>query len=149
MTEETKKEEVKKEETKKVEVPAKFKGIVEEIEKMTVLDLSELVKILEEKFGVSAAAPVMAMAAQGGVASEGEAKEEKSSFNVELKEVGDKKLEVIKTIRDMMGKGLKEAKDFVDSAVASPQMIKEGATKEEAESIKKTIEEAGGKVELK
>lgn len=141
-------EEVKKEEKKSVEVPAKFKKIVEEIEKMTVLELSELVKILEEKFGVSAAAPVMAMPASGAVASS-ESEEEKTSFNVELKEVGDKKLEVIKIIRDMMGKGLKEAKDFVDAAVASPQMIKEGATKEEAEKIKKSIEEAGGKIELK
>ena len=148
MTEEIKKEETQEEEKKSVEVPAKFKKIVEEIEKMTVLELSELVKILEEKFGVSAAAPVMAMPASGAVASS-ESEEEKTSFNVELKEVGDKKLEVIKIIRDMMGKGLKEAKDFVDAAVASPQMIKEGATKEEAESIKKSIEEAGGKIELK
>ncbi len=134
-------------EEKKVEIPKKFKGIVEEIEKMTILDLSELVKILEDKFGVSAAAPVVAQAA--APASQEAAAEEKSSFNVELSSVGDKKLEVIKTIRDMMGKGLKEAKDFVDSAMSAPQMIKEEASKEEAEEIKKKIEEAGASVTLK
>ncbi len=145
MAEETKKEE--KKET--VEVPKKFKGIVEEIEKMTVLDLSELVKILEEKFGVSAAAPVMAMPVAGGSSTGGDAGEEKSSFNVQLSGIGDKKLEVIKVIRDMMGKGLKEAKDFVEATATAPQLIKEGAEKAEAEEIKKKIEEAGGKVELK
>ncbi len=136
------------EEKKEVEVPKKFKSIVEEIEKMSVLDLSELVKVLEEKFGVSASAPVAAAPA-GGASAEGEEAEEKSSFNVELKGIGDKKLEVIKLIRDLMGKGLKEAKDFVDAVPSGPQMIKEGASKEEAEELKKKIEEAGGTVELK
>lgn len=137
------------EENKEVEVPKKFKGVVEEIEKMSVLDLSELVKVLEKKFGVSASAPAAAAAPAGGAPAEGGEEEEKSSFNVELKEIGDKKLEIIKLIRDLMGKGLKEAKDFVDAVPSSPQMLKEGASKEEAEELKKKIEEAGGTVELK
>lgn len=130
-------------EKKKIEIPERFKKLVEEIEKMSTLDLAELVKILEEKFGVSAAAPMMV----AGVAPAGEAAaEEKTSFNVELKEVGTNKIGVIKAVREVTEKGLKEAKDLVDKA---PQMIKEGATKEEAETIKKKIEEAGGKVVLK
>ncbi|MDD2913441.1 MAG: 50S ribosomal protein L7/L12 [Candidatus Pacebacteria bacterium] len=139
-----------KAEKETVEVPKKFKGIVEEIEKMSVLDLSELVKVLEKKFGVSAAPQMMAMpsVAAGAPGASAEA-EEKSSFNVELSAPGEKKLEVIKLIRDMLGKGLKEAKDFVDASSGAPQMIKEGATKEEAQDIKKKVEEAGGKVELK
>ncbi len=137
--------EEKKEEKKDVEVPAKFKSIVEEIEKMSVLDLSELVSILEDKFGVSAAAPVaMAAAPAGGDA--GEAAEEKSSFNVELTNAGDNKIGVIKVIREVTQLGLKEAKDMTDSV---PTMVKEGASKEEAEEIKKKIEEAGGTVGLK
>jgi len=148
--EENKEEE--KEEEKEVEVPEKFKKIVEEIESMSVLDLAELVKILEKKFGVSAAAPVM-MAGQvaggAGQAQGGEAAEEKSTFNIELKEVGDKKIEVIKVVRDIMQKGLKEAKDLVDAVASGPQMIKEGVKKEEAEEIKKKFEAAGAKVELK
>ena len=138
-------EEIKKEE--KVEIPAKFQDLVAQIEKMSVLELSELVKVLEKKFGVSAAAPVMAMgvasAAAGGGAEGGE---EKTSFNVELKDAGAQKIQVIKAVREITGKGLKEAKDLVDSA---PSMIKEGATKDEANDIKKKVEEAGGKVELK
>ncbi|MDD4607029.1 MAG: 50S ribosomal protein L7/L12 [Patescibacteria group bacterium] len=145
--EETKKEEVKEEskvETKEVEVPDKFKKLVEEIEKMSVLDLSELVKILEDKFGVSAAAP---MAMMGVVAGGGaEAVEEKDSFDVELTAAGDNKIGVIKVVREITQKGLKEAKDLVDGA---PQIVKEGAKKAEAEEIKKKIEEAGGKVTLK
>jgi len=141
MAEETTKEE-------KVEVPEKFKDIVAEIEKMSVLDLSELVKILEKKFGVSAAAPV-AIAAAGAAPAAGPATEEKSSFNVELKEVGAKKIEVIKVVRDTMGKGLKEAKDLVDAVANGPQMIKENAKKEEAEDLKKKFEAAGAKIELK
>jgi large subunit ribosomal protein L7/L12 len=135
-----------------VEVPEKFKKLVEEIEKMSVLDLAELVKILEKKFGVSAAAPVAVAAAPAGEQAGGEggeAGEEKSTFNIELKEVGDKKIEVIKVVRDITGKGLKEAKDLVDAASSSPQMIKEGVKKEEAEEIKKKFEEVGAKVELK
>ena len=127
-----------------VEVPAKFKSLVEEIEKMSVLDLSELVKILEEKFGVSAAAPAMMMGAMPAAAAE--AQEEKSSFDIELTDGGANKIAVIKVVREITEMGLKEAKDLVDGA---PKVIKEGVKKEEAEEIKKKIEEAGGKVTLK
>lgn len=157
MTEETKKEAVKetkeepKEEKKKepVKVPEKFKKLIEEIEKMSVLDLAELVKVLEKKFGVSAAAPVAAVAAPAGAAPGADTAEEKSVFNVVLTVVGDKKIEVIKVVRDIAGKGLKEAKDLVDAAASSPQMVKENAKKEEAEDMKKKFEAAGAKVELK
>ncbi len=132
----------------KKEDSKKFDKIVQEIEKMSVLDLSELVKILEEKFGVSAQAPVAAVSAQPVAGGEEEA-EAKSSFNVELQAIGDKKIEVIKVVRDLMEKGLKEAKDLVDAAVSAPQMIKEEVGKEEAEEMKKKFEEAGAKVELK
>src|SRR3989338_8316203 len=114
---------------------------------VSVLDLAELVKILEKKFGVSAAAPVAAAPTTG--ASAGAAVEEKTSFNVQLTTVGDKKIEVIKVVRDATQKGLKEAKDLVDAAVAAPQMVKENASKEEAEDLKKKFEAAGAKVELK
>lgn len=134
------------EEKKQVEVPAKFKNLVEEVEKMSVLDLSELVKVLEEKFGVSAAAPVAVAAAPAAGAAPAE---EKSSFNVVLASAGEKKIEVIKVVRDAIGKGLKEAKDLVDAAATGPQMIKENAKKEEAEDLKKKFEAAGAKVELK
>jgi len=139
----------KGEKEEKVRVPEKFKKLVEEIEKLSVLDLAELVKILEKKFGVSAAAPVaVAVApAAGGVAAP--AAEEKSSFNVELKEIGAQKIEVIKIVRDVTGKGLKEAKDLVDAAATAPQMVKENAKKEEAEDLKKKLEAVGAKVELK
>jgi large subunit ribosomal protein L7/L12 len=141
-------EEEKKEETsEEVKVPKKFEKIVKEIEEMSVLDLSELVKILEEKFGVSAAAPMAVAAAP--LAGEAEAGEEKSEFNVILKGIGEKKIEVIKVVRDITGKGLKEAKDMVDAAASEPQTIKEGAKKEEAEELKKKFEEAGASVELK
>ncbi|MEK7061785.1 MAG: 50S ribosomal protein L7/L12 [Patescibacteria group bacterium] len=133
------------EELEKVEVPAKFKSLVGEIEKMSVLDLSELVKILEKKFGVSASAP----AAAAVLAVAGAPVEEKSAFNVELKEVGAQKIEVIKVVRDLTAKGLKESKDLVDAVAASPQLIKEGVKKEEAEEIKKKFETAGAKVEIK
>ncbi len=134
-----------------VEVPKKFEKIVGEIEKMSVLDLSELVKVLEKKFNVSASAPVMAAVAgaPSGGGDESEEKEEKSSFNIELKSVGDKKIEVIKVVRDLTGKGLKEAKELVDSAVSSPQVVSEEVKKEEAEEIKKKFEEAGAQIELK
>ena len=148
MAEETKaasEGETKEEELK---VPEKFKKLVEDIEKMSVLDLAELVKILEKKFGVSAAAPVAAAPAVAGAAGAPEA-EEKSSYNVVLSAVGDKKIEVIKVVRDVTQKGLKEAKDLVDAAAAAPQVIKEGAKKEEAEDLKKKFEAAGAKVELK
>jgi large subunit ribosomal protein L7/L12 len=132
---------------KEVEVPAKFKSLVEEIEKMSVLDLAELVKILEDKFGVSAAAP-MAVAPLSGAAGgeEGGGAEEKSSFNVELTDAGGNKIAVIKAVREITQQGLKEAKDMVDGA---PKVIKEGVAKEEAEEMKKKLEEAGAKVALK
>jgi len=131
----------------KVEVPEKFKKMVEEIEKMSVLDLAELVKILEKKFGVSAAAPVAVAVPAAGAAAP--AVEEKSAYNVVLTVVGDKKIEVIKVVRDATQKGLKEAKDLVDAAAAGPQVVKENAKKEEAEDLKKKFEAAGAKVELK
>jgi large subunit ribosomal protein L7/L12 len=134
-------EEIKTEET--VEVPAKFQALVAEIEKMSVLDLAELVKVLEKKFGVSAAAPAMMMAAAGPAAP---AAEEKTSFDVELTDSGANKINVIKVVREITALGLKDAKDLVDAA---PKMVKEGIKKEEAEEIKKKIEEAGGKVTLK
>jgi large subunit ribosomal protein L7/L12 len=133
------------EEQKKVEVPAKFKDLVEQIEKLSVLDLAELVKILEDKFGVSAAAP-MAFAAAPAAAGEASKAEEKSAYDVELTTIGDNKIGVIKVVRDATGKGLKEAKDLVDAA---PKIIKEKATKEEADELKKKLEEAGAKVTLK
>jgi len=147
---EEKEEGAKNDEEEKVEVPEKFKALVEEIEKMSVLDLAELVKILEKKFGVSAAAQVVAAPAGGQAAGEkaGET-EEKSVFKVELKGIGDKKIEVIKVVRDLMGKGLKEAKDLVDAVAGGPQVIKENVKKEEAEEIKKKFEAAGATVDLK
>lgn len=138
-----------KEQTEEVEVPKKFKGLVEEIEKMSILDLAELVKILEKKFGVSAAAPVAAAPAVGTAPGEEAGGEEKSVFNIELTGVGDKKIEVIKVVRDVMEKGLKEAKDLVDAVASGAQMIRENAKKEDAEEIKKKFEAAGAKVELK
>ncbi len=119
--------------------------IISAIESMTVLELSDLVKELEDKFGVSAAAPVMAVAA-GAPAAAGAAEEEKSEFNVELTEFGAKKLDVIKVVREITGLGLKEAKELVDGA---PKVVKEGVAKEEAEEMKKKLEEAGAKVTLK
>jgi large subunit ribosomal protein L7/L12 len=130
------------EETKVVEVPAKFKDIVSKIEEMSVLDLHELVKVLEEKFGVSAAAVAVA----GPAAGAGEAVETKSSFDVELTEAGEQKIAVMKVVKEALALGLKEAKDLVDGA---PSMLKTGMKKEEAEDLKKKIEEAGGKATLK
>jgi len=132
------------EEKKVVEVPAKFKALVEEVEKMSVLDLSELVKILEEKFGVSASAPAMMMAAPAAGAAP--AAEEKTEFTVELTDSGASKINVIKVVKEITGLGLADAKALVDAA---PKAIKEGVKKEEAEAMKKKIEEAGGKVVLK
>lgn len=118
------------------------------VEKMTVLELSELVKALEEKFGVSAAMPVMAGAVAGSAASgeEVEKKEEKTSFTVELTNAGSQKIQVIKALREVTALGLKEAKDLTDSA---PKVVKEGASKEEAEEIKKKLEAAGATVTIK
>ena len=129
----------------KVEIPAKFEKMIAEIEKLSIVELAELVKVLENKFGVSAAAPVAVAAgpAAGPV-------EEKTSFNVELKEVGAQKIEVIKVVRDVTAKGLKESKDLVDAAAAgTAQMVKEGVKKEEAAEIQKKFTAAGAKVEIK
>jgi len=148
--EEVKKEEVEeiKEEEEEVEVPKKFEKIVKEIEEMKVVDLAELVKILEKKFGVSAAAPVAVIGAPlAGGESAGE--EEKAEYNIILKAVGDKKIEVIKAVRDATAKGLKEAKDMVDAAANEPQAVRELVKKEEAEEIKKKFEAAGATIELK
>lgn len=127
-----------------MEIPAKFQSIVSEIEKMSVLDLSELVKVLEENFGVSAAAPAMMMAAAPAAA--GAAAEEKSTFTVELTSVGESKINVIKAVREITGLGLKEAKDIADAA---PKPVKEGASKAEADDMKAKLEAAGAVVTLK
>lgn len=142
------KKELSLENKEKIEVPEKFKDLVEKIEQMSVSDLAELVKILEKKFGVSAQPPVMAVPAAPSTPG-AEAVEEKTSFNIELKEVGDKKIEVIKVVRDVTGKGLKESKDLVDAVASAPQMVRENVKKEEAEEIKKKLDTAGAKVELK
>jgi large subunit ribosomal protein L7/L12 len=125
----------------KVEVPAKFKDIVAGVEKLTLIELHELVKMLEEKWGVSAAA---AVAAAGPAA--GPAAEEKDSFDVELAAGGATPIQVIKIVKEVLALGLKEAKDLVDGA---PSMVKAGMKKAEAEALKKRIEEVGGKVNLK
>lgn len=133
-----------------VEIPEKFKKLVEEIEKLSVLDLAELVKILEKRFGIQAT-PQMVVAPSTGVGptTQQPPAEEKTIFNVVLTAVGDKKIEVIKIVRDLTGKGLKESKDLVDAVASGPQVIKEGVKKEEAEEIKKKFEAIGAKVELK
>jgi len=128
------------EENTNIETPAQFKTVVESIEKMTVLELHELVKFLEKKFGVSASAVAVAAPAAGAAA------EEKTSFDVNLTDGGANKISVIKVIKEVLGLGLKEAKDLVDAA---PSAIKAGMKKEDAEALKKQIEEAGGSVELK
>ena len=112
---------------------------------MTVLELSELVKALEEKFGVSAAAPVAVAAAPGAAAAAPEEAEEKTEFNVLLKEIGPEKIKVIKEVRALTGLGLKEAKAVVDEA---PKMVKEGVSKEEAEEVKAKLSEVGATVEI-
>ena len=135
-------QEEKPAEGEEVEIPDKFKALVEQIENMTVLELHELVKLLEKKFGVSAAA--VAVPAAGG--GEGAAEEGPSTVTVELAEAGGQKIAVIKAVKEMLGLGLKEAKDLVDGA---PSVLKEGVSKEEAEEMKAKIEEAGGKVAFK
>jgi large subunit ribosomal protein L7/L12 len=129
---------------KNVVVPEKFASLVSTIEKLSVLDLAELVKVLEEKFGVSAAAPMMAMAA--APAAGGAAAEEKTEFTVELTAAGDNKIGVIKAVRELTQLGLKEAKDLVDGA---PKVVKEGIAKADADKMKATLEAAGGKVTIK
>lgn len=118
--------------------------IMQAIENMTVLELSELVKALEEKFGVSAAAPMMAMPMAGAAAAA--PVEEQTEFNVVLASAGDKKINVIKVVRELTGLGLKEAKDLVDGA---PGVVKEGVSKDEANAMKAKLEEAGATIELK
>ena len=124
-----------------VEVPAKFKALVEQVEEMSVLELHELVKVLEKKFGVSAQAVAVA-----GPAAGGEAAEEQSEFTVELSDAGAQKIAVIKVVKEVLGLGLKEAKDLVDAA---PSEVKSGMKKEDAEALKAKLEEAGAKVTLK
>ena len=134
------------EQQKEVAIPEKFKTLVEQIEKLSAIDLAELVKVLEARFGVSAAAPMMAMAVASSPAGAAAAVEEQSTFNVELTEAGANKIGVIKVVREVTQKGLKEAKDLVDGA---PKIVKEGASKKEADEIKQKIEAAGGKATLK
>lgn len=133
------------EEKKEAAVPAKFAKLVEEIGTMSVLDLSELVKVLEEKFGVSAAAPMMVGPAMAGGAA-AEAPAEKTEFDVELSTAGAQKINVIKAVREITGLGLKESKDLVDGA---PKVVKEKVSKADAETMKKKLEEAGATVTLK
>lgn len=123
-----------------VEVPSKFKKLVEEVEGMSVLELNELVKVLEKKFGVSAVAMAAPAAQSAGPV------EEKSDFIIHLADAGAQKIAVIKVVKEVLALGLKEAKDLVDAA---PSDLKSGVKKEEAEEIKKKLEEAGAKVELK
>lgn len=154
MAEETAKQEEVKEEAaapaeeskeEKKEVPAKFKTLVDQISELSVLDLAELVKVLEDHFGVSAAAPVSVAAAGGAAGGEEEVAEAKSSYNIMLTAAGEKKIDVIKAVREVSGLGLAESKAVVDGA---PKMIKEGVPAEEAEEAKKKLEEAGATVEL-
>ena len=125
---------------------ANLEKIAEELSSLTVLEAADLAKLLEEKWGVSAAAPVAVAAAAPGGAAGGEAAEEKTDFDVVLAAFGEKKINVIKEVRAMTGLGLKEAKDLVESA---PKVIKEGVNKDEAEALKKTLEGVGATVELK
>lgn len=152
MAEETAKPEENKEETvaaeateEKKEVPAKFKSLVDQISELSVLDLAELVKVLEDHFGVSAAAPVAVAAAGGGADGGAEEAEAKSKYNVFLAAAGEKKIDVIKAVREVSGLGLAESKAVVDGA---PKMVKEDVPAEEAEEAKKKLEEAGATVEL-
>ncbi|WBY63551.1 MAG: 50S ribosomal protein L7/L12 [Thermocaproicibacter melissae] len=121
----------------------KVAKLIEDVKSLTVLELSELVKALEDEFGVSAAAPVAVAAAPAAAAP---AAEEKTSFDVVLKSVGDQKIQVIKAVREITGLGLKEAKDLVDSA---PKTIKEGVSKDDAEAMKEKLTKVGAEVELK
>jgi len=127
---------------------AQIEQMIEEIKGMTVLELNELVKALEDEFGVSAAAaaPVMVAGAAGAAGGGAEAAEEKTEFDVILNSVGDKKINVIKAVREVTSLGLKEAKELVESA---PAKVKEGVSKDEAETIKKKFEDAGAQVEIK
>lgn len=141
--EEPKEEAPAPEPEKEVEMTAEQKKLIDQIEKMSVLELHQLVKVMEEKFGVSAAAVAVAAPGAGGDAG---AAEEKDSFTVELKDAGAQKIAVIKAVKELLGLGLKEAKDLVDGA---PSVMKENVKKEDAEAMKAKVEEAGGTVELK
>jgi large subunit ribosomal protein L7/L12 len=132
------------EETTTVELEPELQAIADQLDGLTLLQSSKLVKYLEDRWGVSAAAPV-AMAAAPAAGGGGEAAEEKTSFDVILESAGDKKINVIKEVRALTGLGLKEAKEVVDGA---PKPLKEGVSKEEAEEIKEKIEAAGGKVKI-
>ena len=127
------------------EVPEKFKALVDTISELSAIELSELVKVLEDKFGVTASAPMM-VAGDGVAGADSGGAEEKEDYNVELVEVGANKIAVIKVVREITGKGLKDSKDMVDSA---PTVLKEGVPTKEAEELKAKIEEAGGKANLK
>lgn len=127
-------------------VPKKFEAILGEIEKMSVADLAEFVKVLEERFNVSAAPVSMGMAMMPGAGAGAAEVEEKTAFTVVLKEAGAQKIQVIKAVRELTGLGLKEAKDLVDSA---PKTVKDGIKQEEADEIKKKLEDAGATVEIK
>ncbi len=144
--EEKKATKTKAKKEKKVSSENKIQDIIETIKGLTVLELSELVKALEEEFGVSAAAPVAQVAVAAPGAAGAEAAEEKTEFDVVLSGFGANKIQVIKVVRALTGLGLKEAKELVDNA---PRPVKEGISKDEAEKIKKEIEEAGGTVEIK
>lgn len=139
-------EEMKDQAQEKPALSEKMEGFIKNIEGMTVLELSDLVKALEDRFGVSAAAPVATMVAGGAGSGAAAAVEEKSIFEVVLMSAGEKKINVIKEIRALTSLGLKEAKDLVEAA---PKTVKEGVLKEEAEKMKKQLEDAGAKVELK
>ena len=151
MTEEKKSAEVVEKEDAKKQVPKKKADgdpgkILEMVKNMTVMELAELVKSLEEEFGVTAAAPVMMAGAAPGAASAAAPEEEKSEFNVMLTSFGSNKIQVIKVVRAITGLGLKEAKDLVE---AVPSAIKEGVSKDEAENLKRQLEESGATIELK
>jgi len=137
-----------KTEEKKIEIPENLKNLVKEIEELKVKDLAKLVKILEEKFGVLPQASIVAAAVAPGAATP-EAVEEKTEFNIELKSPGASKIQVIKIVKEITGKGLKESKGIVDATEKSPKVLKENVKKEEAEEIKKKLEGVGATVEIK
>lgn len=143
------KEEKKEKANEEVEVPKHLKSLVKEIEEMKLIDLAELVKVLEDKFGVSAAPVAVAAAPAGGVPAGGAEQGGKATVNVVLTGIGDKKIEVIKAVKEITQKGLKECKDLVDAAASEPQIVKEQIKSEEAEEMKKKLEASGATIELK
>jgi large subunit ribosomal protein L7/L12 len=148
MTEEKKKKEDSSKE-KKIDIPENLEGIVKKIEDLKVGELAKLVKVLEEKFGVTAQVPVAVAPAGVETGKPEGTEEEKTEFNIELKSAGSSKISVIKSVKEITGKGLKDSKDLVDATEKSPQILKEKVKKEEAEEIKKKLEEAGAIVEIK